>query len=273
MGHEGWGIIEKFGGKFGDTAGGSLGGGVMDFRLGDRVAAISLRAYAEYDVTRVESLVKLPDILDGQPFPGEALGCAMNVFGRSRILSGDTVAIIGIGFLGAVLTRLATHAGARVIAISRREYSRAVAHRMGAVESIPMEDYHGIIGRVCELTSGKFCDVVIEAIGKQWPIDLAGELTRERGRLVIAGYHQEGPRSVNLQLWNGRGFDVVNAHERDPALYVQGIRRGVAAIEEGVIDPSSLYTHPFELENLGAALDAIRDRPDGLMKAWVRLSG
>ena len=87
---------------------------------------------------------------------------------------------------------------------------------MGAAETIPMHDHWQIIERVRELTGGTFCDRVIEAVGKQWPLDLAAELTREGGRLVIAGYHQDGPRQVNMQLWNWRGFDVANAHERDP---------------------------------------------------------
>ena len=67
---------------------------------------------------------------------------------------------------------------------------------------------------------------MIEAVGKQWPLDLAAELTREGGRLVIAGYHQDGPRQVNMQLWNWRGFDVANAHERDPQVAVRGHARG-----------------------------------------------
>ncbi len=50
----------------------------------------------------------LPPELAGQPFPGEPLGCAMNIFRRSDIQPGQTVAIVGIGFLGALLTRLAT---------------------------------------------------------------------------------------------------------------------------------------------------------------------
>jgi threonine dehydrogenase-like Zn-dependent dehydrogenase len=67
---------------------------------------------------------------------------------------------------------------------------------------------------VRSLTNSAFCDVVIECTGMQWPLDLAGELTRERGRLVIAGFHQDGPRQVNMFLWNWRGLDVINAHER-----------------------------------------------------------
>jgi threonine dehydrogenase-like Zn-dependent dehydrogenase len=139
----------------------------------------------------------------------------MNIFKRSEIAAGQTVAIVGIGFLGAILTRLATDAGARVIAISRRPYSLDVARQFGAAEVIPMEDHNGIIGQVKELTGGTFCDRVIEAVGKQWPLDLSAELTRERGRLIVAGYHQDGPRQVNMWLWNWRGLDVINAHERD----------------------------------------------------------
>src|SRR5690606_28097809 len=102
-----------------------------------------------------------------------------------------------------------------------------------------------------------------------WPLDLAGELCAERGRLVVAGYHQDGPRQVNMQQWNWRGLDVVNAHERDPAVYADGIRRAVAAIEDGRLDAAPLYTHVFPLERLAEALNATRDRPDGFMKALV----
>ena len=132
-----------------------------------------------------------------------------------------------------------------------------------------MEDHLAIIGQVKELTGGGFCDRVIEAVGKQWPLDLAAELTRERGRLIVAGYHQDGPRQVNMWLWNWRGIDVINAHERDSKVYVRGIREAVDAVASGRLDPAPLYTHRFPLHRLGEALDATRDRPDGFLKALV----
>ncbi|MFL4988178.1 MAG: zinc-binding dehydrogenase [Microvirga sp.] len=257
LGHEGWGVID------------AVGAGVEGLQVGQPVAALSYHAYAEYDVADAAAVVPLPDALAGQPFPGEPLGCAMNIFRRSEIAPGQTVAIVGIGFLGAILTRLASEAGARVIAVSRRPFSLDVARAMGAAETIPMADHEGIIGAVKELTGGAFCDRVIEAVGKQWPLDLSAELTRERGRLVIAGYHQDGPRQVNMQLWNWRGLDVINAHERDPEVYMAGIRAAVAAVTSGRLDPRPLYTHVYPLERLGDALDATRDRPDGFLKALV----
>jgi threonine dehydrogenase-like Zn-dependent dehydrogenase len=257
LGHEGWGTID------------AVGEGVADIEPGERVALLSGHAYAEYDVAEAAQVVKLPDALSGMDLPLEPFGCAFNIFRRSDIRAGQTVAILGIGFLGAILVRLASRAGARVIAISRRQESLDLARRMGAAESIAMHDHDEIIEKVSALTGGAFCDRVIEAVGKQWPLDLAAELTREGGRLVIAGYHQDGPRQVNMQLWNWRGFDVINAHERDPAVSVGGMREAVAAIESGIIDPGMLITHRFPLDRLGEALDATRDRPGAFVKAMV----
>jgi len=257
LGHEAWGVID------------ALGEDVEGLAVGDRVAALTYKSYAEFDIADVGSVARLPDALAGQPFPGEPLGCAMNIFHRSEIVAGQTVAVIGIGFLGAILTKLAKDAGARVIAISRRPFSLDLARRMGADDVIPMEDHSAIVERVRDLTGGLFCDRVIEAVGKQWPLDLAGELTRERGRLIIAGYHQDGPRQVNMWLWNWRGLDVINAHERDPAIYMQGLREAIDAVAAGRIDPGPLYTHTYPLERLDEALNATRDRPDGFLKALV----
>jgi hypothetical protein len=50
----------------------------------------------------------------------------------------------------------------------------------------------------------------------------------------------DGPRTVNMQSWNWKGIDVINAHERRP-------------------------------EVIGAALRMAEDRPTGFVKAVVRL--
>jgi threonine dehydrogenase-like Zn-dependent dehydrogenase len=259
LGHEGWGRVD------------AVGRSVREFRVGQRVAFLSNNAYAEYDVAREDQVIALPEALADQPFPAEPLGCAVNIFRRSAIEPGQTVAIVGIGFLGALLTQLATKAGARVIAISRRPFSLDFARTAGAAHVIEMDDHYRIIEEVRQLTGGQFCDVVIEAVGKQWPLDLSAELTRERGRLVVAGYHQDGPRQVNMQLWNWRGLDVINAHERDPRVYLRGMREAADAVVAGRINPAPLYTHTFPLDRLGEALEMTRERPDGFLKALVRM--
>ena len=256
-GHEGWGWIA------------AVGEGVEGLEVGQRVAALSYRAFAEYDVAAADAVVPLPAALDGMPFPGEALGCAFNVCRRAGFEAGQTVAVVGVGFLGAIVVQRAVRAGASVIAISRRASALEAARRYGAAETIPLGDHDSVLERVWSLTGGQGCDVVVEAVGLQGPLDLAGGLTRERGRLVIAGYHQDGRRQVDLQLWNWRGLDVINAHERAQAAYVQGMREAVEAVATGDLDPTPLFTHAFPLDRIGEALYALRERPAGFMKALV----
>jgi threonine dehydrogenase-like Zn-dependent dehydrogenase len=254
-GHEGWGVVDE------------VGAGVDEAWLGRRVAALSYHAHARHDLADVATLVPLPSSLDGVPFPGEPLGCAMNVFERSDVRSGQTVAVIGVGFLGALLIQLAAGAGARVIALSRRPFALEVARRCGADEALTADDTAE--ARIDALTGGEGCERVIEAVGAQAPLTLAGRLAGVRGRLVIAGFHQDGPREVDLQRWNWHGLDVINAHERDPARYVAGMAAAVEAVADGRLDPAPLYTHVVGLERLGEAYEAMRTRPDGFLKALV----
>jgi threonine dehydrogenase-like Zn-dependent dehydrogenase len=254
-GHEGWGRVVAAGPE------------VRALRAGDRVAGLFAGAFAEYDRCSAEHAVALPPALDGLPFPGEPLACAVNVFRRARISPGDTVAVVGVGFLGAVVLRLAAAAGARVLAFARRPWALELARRLGAAEAFSLADEP--LERARAATGGAPCDVAIEAVGLQGPLDLAGELLRTEGRLVVAGFHQDGRRSVDLCAWNWKALEIVNAHFRDPAVSVAGVRGAIDAVESGVLDLRALVTHAFPLDRLGDALDAMRARPDGFLKGVV----
>lgn len=256
-GHEGWGAVD------------AVGEGVTDIAVGDRVALLSYNAYADYDVAPASAVVRLPDGLAGRAFPGEPLACVMNIFRRSAIEPGQTVAIVGIGFIGAALTALAARAGARVIALSRRPFALEMAERMGASTLIRLEDAARAVSESRAVAGEEGCHCVIEAAGTQQTLDVASELTGVRARLVIAGYHQDGPRQVNLQQWNWRGLDVINAHERDPAVYRRGMEAAVELVARGGFDPEPLWTHRFPLEEAGAAFQALARRPAGFMKALI----
>src|SRR5262245_40306420 len=64
-GHEGWGVVE------------CVGDGVTATAPGRRVALLSSRSYAQYDVTDQGSIVELPHELDDVDVPGEPLACAV----------------------------------------------------------------------------------------------------------------------------------------------------------------------------------------------------
>jgi threonine dehydrogenase-like Zn-dependent dehydrogenase len=247
----------------------ALGKSVTGWQLGNRIAFLSGHGFAEYDVAKTDTIVALPPEFDRDQVPAEPMGCVMNIFRRSEIQPGMTVAVVGIGFLGTLLIQLATAHGSRVLAFGRRSFALELARKAGAAEALRLGDPTVAIDQVDALTQGRLCEVVIEATGKQEALDFASQITGIRGRLVIAGYHQDESRKINLRLWNWRGLDVINAHERDPAISVRGIREAIAAMQSGVLDPRPLLTHALPLDRLDEALALTRDRPEGFMKAVV----
>jgi threonine dehydrogenase-like Zn-dependent dehydrogenase len=196
---------------------------------GTRVAFLTQRGYATSAAVAETTLVEIAD--DGLPFPGEALACAVNVVRRARIGAGDRVAIVGMGFLG-----------------------HAIAQLVPGATRVRRGDEIG----------GEF-DRVIECAGTQSALDAASHLVGTGGVLVVAGFHQDGPRTVDLQSWNWRGIDVVNAHEREEPTVVEAMR--VAA--GGIFDVSRLVTHTLPLDRLGDAFELARTRPPGFVKAAV----
>lgn len=256
-GHEGWGTVD------------AVGEGVEALAIGDRVALLSYNAYAEYDIAPAAAVVRLPGVLAGRAFPGEPLACVVNILRRAAIQPGETVAIVGIGFIGAALTALAARAGARVIALSRRPFALEMAERMGASARVRLDDPARAVAQAQTIAGESACHCVIEAVGSQETLDVATELTGVRARLVIAGYHQDGLRQVNLQQWNWRGLDVINAHERDPQVYRRAMEEAIGLVASGEFDPDPLWTHRFPLEEAGAAFEALARRPAGFLKALI----
>jgi threonine dehydrogenase-like Zn-dependent dehydrogenase len=214
----------------------AVGQHVEGLEKGQPVALLSPHAYAEYAAAPAAHCVA--HSLAG-PVPGEPLACAINVLSRSDVRPGQLVAIVGLGFLGSLIARLCERAGAEVVAVRRGVRIEATFER------------------------------VIECAGTQEALDTAAELVGMRGRLVIAGYHQDGRRSIDLQSWNWRGIDVVNAHERDPAACVESMRAGIELIATGELDVRPLLTHRFPLARLGDAFECARTHPSGFLKAWV----
>src|SRR5690606_11902040 len=137
----------------------------------------------------------------------------------------------GCEFLELLLIQLCKSAGAKVIAISQNEYSLKTAKSAGADLTIHLDDQYKVIEKVREITHNNLCERVIEATEKEWTLNLSIELTSSGGKFIVGGFHQDGMRAINALKLNGRGIDMINAHERDPKQYVKGINDAILAIE------------------------------------------
>jgi threonine dehydrogenase-like Zn-dependent dehydrogenase len=225
---------------------------------GQTVTGLAQGGYAEYVVARADELVPTDGLLLGEP-----LACAANIARRAAINPDQQFVVVGFGYLAAlVVLVLDPRRTRRWMAISRRVDSRALAERLGAAQTLPFE-----------AVPSDWWDsfpVVIEAAGVQQSLDYATWLVGYGGRLVIAGYHADGPRTVNMQTWNWKGIDVINAHERRPEVYLSGLRSGLAIARQHHLDFEGLITHRWPLASVGDALSTADQRPAGFIKAIVQ---
>jgi L-iditol 2-dehydrogenase len=122
---------------------------------------------------------------------------------------------------------------------------------------------------VRELTDGAGADVTVEFTGTQGALEVIGSCTRMSGTLVIAGYHQGPPRQVPLADWNWNAFRIANAHFRDEATILRGMRAGMRLVTSGRLSLEGLVTHRFPLATIDEAFRTAIEKPEGFVKATV----
>lgn len=242
----------------------------VELPTGIRVAGRLVPSFADYVVADVRNVVVVPDKVPTEQAIGEPLGCVVEGLRRTPVHMADRVAVIGLGFMGLCMVQLLVASGtARVTAIDLREDARAAALASGADDAYdPGELPANLLDTTTRITDDRGFDVVVEASGTQPGLDLSTELVRPHGAISILGYHQ-GLRQVDLQTWNWKALDVVNAHVRDRGLLRESTRVGLEMIAAGRVDLGPLLTHRYRLERLDDAFEALRTKPPGFTKALV----
>jgi threonine dehydrogenase-like Zn-dependent dehydrogenase len=122
---------------------------------------------------------------------------------------------------------------------------------------------------VREATAGAGADVAFEVTGAQAALASLGDAVRMSGKLAIVGFHQGSPRELPLGHWNWMAFELVNAHFRDVATIMRGMRTGMRLLTSGRIALDDLVTHRFGLDDVGAAFATAAEKPAGFVKATV----
>lgn len=257
MGHEPVGYIEK------------VGKNVSHLKEGDRVTALGMHCFAEYAALPARKVIRVPNGISDEEALGEPISCLVSAAERTTVHLGDRVAVVGLGFMGILMTNLLSLKGAgRITAIDARGECRAMAMAHGASEflltnQIP-EDYRLVRWEDMDRNYG--LDVVCEVSGNGQALNLAGELVRQHGLLNIVGYHQGGPRSIDMELWNWKALTVINGHERRDDYQVWCMQRGLDLVQAGKLDMKGMVTHRFAPDQLDDAFRAIIQKPEGFVK-------
>ncbi len=116
----------------------------------------------------------------------ETVALAENIFDRLNLSTGATVAIVGAGFVGSVLTQIAFYHKLVPIVIDNHPKNLERMQRSGAFFSFPADDT--LPENINNATSGKLCDAAIyTSCCKLTPSVPASVLARNKD-LVLGGF-------------------------------------------------------------------------------------
>ena len=261
-GHEVAGVVE------------SVGEGVTEFAIGDRVALYAEgKGFSQFSVVPAEWAVKLHDNVPFDLALGEPIACAVNGVRKARPQLGDSVCIVGCGFMGLLMLQLFKVQGAtNIIAIDTRASILEVARTLGATHCInPKES--DVRAEIMRITDDMGVDIGVEGAGIQETLDLTTQLVRMEGKLEVFGFHQGAKRLVDWGYWNWMAFEIVNGHTRTQRKYVEAMKIGLDLVASGQLDMKTLVTHRFPIEDINLGFETAVSKPGDFIKGVVLIDG
>jgi len=253
MGHEGVGIVAEVGEE------------VKNVKLGDRVATLGYPAFAEFHKTDYRKLARIPDdVEDFALWISEPLACVVNGIRGSEIQIGDNVCIIGCGYMGLLLIQAIPKALINnFIALDVRKVRLNLAKKFGAEFLVNPKEVDAV-KEVRNILGGE-ADIAIEASGVEGTINLATELVRSGGKLVIFGAHVLD-ETVPTMKWHVKGLRVLNTAPNFSADFTKDFHVAVKLLRKGIFDQKPLITHRFSYKEAEKAFKIASQKPADYVK-------
>jgi L-iditol 2-dehydrogenase len=213
-------------------------------------------AYAEYIalpprlVTR--NLVTVPQGTDAARAAfAEPVACCLRAIDAAAFGAGDTVAVLGHGPLGLLLGLLARAGGARVVLAGKAgpRFDRAAG--LGFTACVDVARVPDPVSAVRDAAGG---DVrcVIEATGRPEVWTQAIAVAGKGGTVVFFGGCAPGTTvPLDTRRVHYEELRLLGVFHHTPGL----IRRAVALLADGTLDPTALVTHEMGLGDVPRALD------------------
>jgi L-iditol 2-dehydrogenase len=213
-----------------------------------------------------QNLLEIPDHLDFTDAAlVEPLACVLRGLEETGVQRGDTLAIIGMGPVGLMFTRLAKLKGAHVIAVVKRQSRVDAALRMGADEVIDVTRTEDVIGEVRARTdAGRGVDAAIEAVGTpatwEWAVSM---LARGGTANFFGGCAAGSVVRLDTSLLHYSEITLKASFHHTPAY----IRKALEYVSRGDIRGSDFITGTAPLSRLPDILRGMINRNGDLKMA------
>jgi polar amino acid transport system substrate-binding protein len=243
-----------------------VGRRVNGLAVGDRVACAGagLANHAELNAVPKNLTVRIPAGLDDEDASFVTLGAiALHGVRLAVPTLGETIVVMGLGLIGLLTVQLLKASGCRVIGFDPDDSRVKLAKELGADISVG----DGLQEVVTGQTAGHGADcVIITASSKSSEaINLAAEVSRLRGRIVVVGmvgmtidrepfYKRELELKLSLSYGPGRHDPAYELNGHDyPLPYVRwteqrNMEAFLALVATGKVTPKRLITHRFAID-------------------------
>ncbi len=221
--------------------------------------------YRTYAAWPAYTLTPLPDDVSAvQASQIDSAGCTLHAMQKIQTSFDDTAAVLGPGSLGLYGVQLLRAQGVKdVILTGTRDERLEVGEQLGATKTINVYD-EDPVEAMMDHTDGRGVDVCVEAAGAGDVLETCLQSAAKQGKIVLTGVfgqHKEiDPDQIVAKELTVVG-GVTASHAVDEVIEL--FRRGDLTTE-GVV------THEFPLEDYQEALDTVRERRDGVVKAVLR---
>jgi L-iditol 2-dehydrogenase len=190
----------------------------------------------------------------------EPLACCVRAVRRAGVAKGDTVAVAGVGAMGALLVQLARRAGATVLGIDPVPERRALAEALGANATEP-----GRAGAaLAALTEGRGADSVVLTVGVPAVVQEALTWVRDGGTVHLFVGEGEAPLSIGAIY--RRELTLGATYSSSPA----DLAEAFALLCAGEVKVDRLASHRLPLERLAEAVELMTER--AALKVFVEIA-
>ena len=166
--------------------------------------------------------------------------------------------VIGLGVSGLLLLQLLRAAGLRVMGVTRSQWKRELAERLGAEGVVPPQE---AASAIAAFTGGEGVDIVVEAVGTVDTWAQAIELAGAGAEVLLFGTIGGSP-NARLPLYQLYYKELTIRNPR--AARHRDYERAIALATEGMVKLAPLWTHGYRLEQAAEAFTALRSDPRAL---------
>lgn len=223
-------------------------------------------AFQEYLVVPSRNCFPISErISDGAGTLLETLGVAIHASDLGKLKVANSVAVIGCGPVGLLLIHMARLAGSSPIyAVDKFDWRVEKAFSYGATAW--RVDDGDPVQRIMQATNGRGVDVVFEAAWANETVQMAAEMVRPGGRVVLVGIPGDDRLTMNHSTARRKGLSIMMAR-RMKHTYPRAIR----LVETGMIDLDDLVSHDVSLDEAPSALAKNLSYETGINKIVVHL--